>query len=265
MKVSLQITSLANGARFKCLWIYPAKPFATFPAFALPHPCFCFGRTDDSFLPFRGSLRPKCPLHFLPHVFSLACFGCYYGCCLLRTFHDNSSLPRVAWVAFRLSFASSFPPTPRQLQPRCAWGRLLTYWSGRLHGPEPALTSLPPSYRSVYITFSDFESVQGLPAFRYKVPGEILANTSDNAGFCVPKGNCLGSGVLNISVCKNGESSGVGQDSVGLECRISVLQQRMLSAQMKEWFWLFKTNISQYGYRIVKNYWLFILFFFFLI
>ncbi|KAM8906221.1 lysosome membrane protein 2 [Lycaon pictus] len=58
--------------------------------------------------------------------------------------------------------------------------------------------------RSVYITFSDFKSVQGLPAFRYKVPGEVLANTSDNAGFCVPKGNCLGSGVLNISICKNG-------------------------------------------------------------
>lgn len=109
----------------------------------------------------------------------------------------------------------------------------------------------------MYITFSDFESVQGLPAFRYKVPGEILANTSDNAGFCVPKGNCLGSGVLNISACKNGESSGVGRDSVGLEGRISVLQQRMLSAQMKESFRLFKTNISQYGYRMVKNYWLF--------
>ncbi|KAM9087086.1 lysosome membrane protein 2 isoform 2-T2 [Megaptera novaeangliae] len=58
--------------------------------------------------------------------------------------------------------------------------------------------------RSVYITFSDFESVQGLPALRYKVPAEILANTSDNAGFCIPKGNCLGSGVLNVSVCKNG-------------------------------------------------------------
>uniref|UniRef100_A0A4W2IAF9 Scavenger receptor class B member 2 n=1 Tax=Bos indicus x Bos taurus TaxID=30522 RepID=A0A4W2IAF9_BOBOX len=57
---------------------------------------------------------------------------------------------------------------------------------------------------SVYITFSDFESVQGLPALRYKVPAEILANTSDNAGFCIPKGNCLGSGVLNVSVCKNG-------------------------------------------------------------
>ena len=36
------------------------------------------------------------------------------------------------------------------------------------------------------------------------MPAEILANTSDNAGFCIPKGNCLGSGVLNVSVCKNG-------------------------------------------------------------
>ncbi|XP_004647481.1 lysosome membrane protein 2 [Octodon degus] len=58
--------------------------------------------------------------------------------------------------------------------------------------------------RSVYITFSDYERVEGLPAFRYKVPAEILANTSENAGFCLPKGNCLGSGVLNVSICKNG-------------------------------------------------------------
>ncbi|XP_005388239.1 PREDICTED: lysosome membrane protein 2 [Chinchilla lanigera] len=58
--------------------------------------------------------------------------------------------------------------------------------------------------RSVYITFSDYESVEGLPAFRYKVPAEILANTTENAGFCLPEGNCLGSGVLNVSICKNG-------------------------------------------------------------
>ncbi|KAG8515212.1 Lysosome membrane protein 2, partial [Galemys pyrenaicus] len=58
--------------------------------------------------------------------------------------------------------------------------------------------------RSVYLTFSNYESVQGLPAFRYKVPGETLANSTDNAGFCIPEGNCLGSGVLNISICKNG-------------------------------------------------------------
>nr|KAF6393613.1 scavenger receptor class B member 2 [Pipistrellus kuhlii] len=58
--------------------------------------------------------------------------------------------------------------------------------------------------RSVHITFSDYESVQGLPAFRFTVPDEILANTSENAGFCIPTGNCLGSGVLNVSICKNG-------------------------------------------------------------
>lgn len=58
--------------------------------------------------------------------------------------------------------------------------------------------------RSVHITFSDYKSVQGLPAFRFTVPYEALANTSDNAGFCIPAGNCLGSGVLNVSICKNG-------------------------------------------------------------
>lgn len=84
------------------------------------------------------------------------------------------------------------------------------------------------------MTFSDFESVRGLPAFRYKVPGEILANSSDNAGFCVPKGNCLGSGVLNISICKNGKGPGEGRDPVRLGRRIRVPQQRMLSAHKKE-------------------------------
>ena len=79
--------------------------------------------------------------------------------------------------------------------------------------------------RSLYVTFSNFESVQGLPAFRFKVPKEVLANTSDNAGFCIPAGNCLGSGVLNVSVCKSGKTwhdSGVWNDmSPGV-------QQRML-------------------------------------
>lgn len=60
--------------------------------------------------------------------------------------------------------------------------------------------------RSVHITFSGFETVEGLPAFRYKVPAEILANTSENAGFCIPEGNCMDSGVLNVSICKNGKN-----------------------------------------------------------
>ncbi|XP_038615055.1 lysosome membrane protein 2 [Tachyglossus aculeatus] len=58
--------------------------------------------------------------------------------------------------------------------------------------------------RSVYVSFTDAVDVKGLPAFRFKIPPEILANNSDNAGFCGPQGRCLGSGVLNISVCKDG-------------------------------------------------------------
>ena len=95
-----------------------------------------------------------------------------------------------------------------------------------LMGTQVDFLSLLPN-RSVYITFSDFESVQGLPALRYKVPAEILANTSDNAGFCIPKGNCLGSGVLNVSVCKNGKNSerGCRWRCGGLDVRLMFLNK----------------------------------------
>lgn len=75
------------------------------------------------------------------------------------------------------------------------------------------------------MTFSSYESVQGVPALRFRVPEEILANNSANAGFCLPEGNCLGSGVLNVSVCKNGKCSGSrrGAEGSGLdgECSLS--------------------------------------------
>lgn len=46
--------------------------------------------------------------------------------------------------------------------------------------------------------------VKGINAYRFSPPSEVFANTTDNAGFCVPPGNCLGSGLLDISVCKQG-------------------------------------------------------------
>ncbi|CAM5139189.1 unnamed protein product [Natator depressus] len=61
--------------------------------------------------------------------------------------------------------------------------------------------------RSLYITFDSFVSVSGIPAYRFVPPEKVFANTSvnpDNAGFCVPAGNCHGSGVLNVSICKQG-------------------------------------------------------------
>ncbi|XP_072406679.1 lysosome membrane protein 2-like isoform X2 [Chiloscyllium punctatum] len=61
--------------------------------------------------------------------------------------------------------------------------------------------------RSLYANFEQELSVKGIPVMRFVPPNEIFANVTvnpENAGFCVPAGNCLGSGVLNISTCKQG-------------------------------------------------------------
>ncbi|XP_062899554.1 lysosome membrane protein 2-like isoform X2 [Mobula hypostoma] len=58
--------------------------------------------------------------------------------------------------------------------------------------------------RSLYGIFEQELSVKGIPAFRFVVPSEVFDNSSANAGFCVPAGNCLGAGVLNVSVCRQG-------------------------------------------------------------
>ncbi|XP_067231943.1 lysosome membrane protein 2c [Chanodichthys erythropterus] len=61
--------------------------------------------------------------------------------------------------------------------------------------------------RSIYALYESDVSVQGVPGFRFVPPSEVFANLTinpDNAGFCVPAGNCLGSGLLNASVCKEG-------------------------------------------------------------
>ncbi|CAL8321381.1 unnamed protein product [Lota lota] len=61
--------------------------------------------------------------------------------------------------------------------------------------------------RSLYATYVEDITVKGLPGYRFVPPSSVFANLTvnpDNAGFCVPKGNCLGSGVLNVSPCKQG-------------------------------------------------------------
>ncbi|XP_029941472.1 lysosome membrane protein 2c [Salarias fasciatus] len=61
--------------------------------------------------------------------------------------------------------------------------------------------------RSLYAAYEDDVTVKGIPGYRFSPPSEVFANLTvnpANAGFCVPAGNCLGSGVLNISTCKEG-------------------------------------------------------------
>ena len=61
--------------------------------------------------------------------------------------------------------------------------------------------------RSLYAVYAEDVNVKGIPGYRFSPPSEVFANLTvnpANAGFCVPAGNCLGSGVLNVSGCKQG-------------------------------------------------------------
>ncbi|KAI9524716.1 hypothetical protein NQZ68_016725 [Dissostichus eleginoides] len=61
--------------------------------------------------------------------------------------------------------------------------------------------------RSLYALYEEDVTVKGIPGYRFSPPSEVFANNTvnpANAGFCVPAGNCLGSGVLNVSLCKQG-------------------------------------------------------------
>ncbi|XP_062907347.1 lysosome membrane protein 2-like [Mobula hypostoma] len=62
----------------------------------------------------------------------------------------------------------------------------------------------PDICRSLYLTFEKEVQVKGISAYRFTVPKEIFAiDNLSIEGFC-PAMNCHLSGVLNISVCKQG-------------------------------------------------------------
>ncbi|XP_027880667.1 lysosome membrane protein 2c [Xiphophorus couchianus] len=61
--------------------------------------------------------------------------------------------------------------------------------------------------RSLYAIYTNDVTVKNIPGYRFVPPFEVFANMTvnpANAGFCVPSGNCLGSGLLNVSMCKQG-------------------------------------------------------------
>ncbi|XP_010875514.1 lysosome membrane protein 2a isoform X2 [Esox lucius] len=61
--------------------------------------------------------------------------------------------------------------------------------------------------RSIHLGYVEDVEVKGIPAYRFAPPHDVLQSPQENptnAGFCVPAGDCLGTGVLKVSVCREG-------------------------------------------------------------
>lgn len=61
--------------------------------------------------------------------------------------------------------------------------------------------------RSIHLAYVEDVEVKGIQAYRFAPPNDVLMspkNNPTNAGFCVPAGDCLGTGVLKVSVCREG-------------------------------------------------------------
>lgn len=64
--------------------------------------------------------------------------------------------------------------------------------------------------RSIHLAYVEDVEVKGIQAYRFAPPNDVLMspkNNPANAGFCVPAGDCLGTGVLKVSVCREGRST----------------------------------------------------------
>lgn len=90
------------------------------------------------------------------------------------------------------------------------YGNMLNGTDGTFFHPgmvegDPINTFSTDICRSLPLDYELKSSVKGIRSYRYHTTEMAFANATvnpNNAAFCVPAGNCMGSGVLNISVCK---------------------------------------------------------------
>ncbi|XP_047227652.1 lysosome membrane protein 2-like isoform X2 [Girardinichthys multiradiatus] len=101
--------------------------------------------------------------------------------------------------------------------------RQLTFWSTNesnsiigsdgsafhpfLNKSERIYVFTPDLCRTIYMEFEKDVEVKGIPAYRFTPPRSVLASKEENPaneGFCVTPKECLGTGVLKVSPCRNG-------------------------------------------------------------
>lgn len=101
--------------------------------------------------------------------------------------------------------------------------------------PDTPGSALLPC-RSLFLVYDSSGAVAGVPTFRFVPSSMVFANTSvnpANAGFCVPAGNCPGTGVLNVSVCKQGMARGPGACPGTLRACSSTRASSLLSEHLR--------------------------------
>ncbi|XP_028457860.1 lysosome membrane protein 2 isoform X2 [Perca flavescens] len=65
----------------------------------------------------------------------------------------------------------------------------------------------PDLCRSIHMEFEKDVEVKGIPAYRFTPPRSVFASKEENPaneGFCVTPKECLGTGLLKVSPCRNG-------------------------------------------------------------
>ncbi|KAL0966208.1 hypothetical protein UPYG_G00292320 [Umbra pygmaea] len=65
----------------------------------------------------------------------------------------------------------------------------------------------PDLCRSIFMEFEKDVEVKGIPAYRFTPPRDVLASKEENPaneGFCVTPKECLGTGLLKVSMCRKG-------------------------------------------------------------
>jgi hypothetical protein len=77
-----------------------------------------------------------------------------------------------------------------------------TIWHPDARKDELIYTFMNDICRSVYLKFNQTrENLFDINTYRYTVPDEVFANSSDNEGFCLNNKKCLPSGLFSLTSC----------------------------------------------------------------
>lgn len=107
--------------------------------------------------------------------------------------------------------------------------------------------------RSIHLAYVKDVEVKGIQAYRFAPPSDVLMSPKDNPankGFCVPAGDCLGTGVLKVSVCREGEFLPNSPDPNP----VSVLSPLQMLPDSKQTCWALYLTFPLFGIQAFTQY-----------